>query len=95
MLLIVGYIIILAASVGTYSVHGSLAALFVPLEYLAIVGLTLGGLVAGNSPKVTRRTAGPLLRSNARPDTTIGRHRPAPTTQLSGRVNDFLAVSGG
>ncbi|MDQ7990142.1 MAG: flagellar motor stator protein MotA [Candidatus Dactylopiibacterium sp.] len=51
MLLIVGYVIILAASVGTYAVHGSLAALFVPMEYLAIVGLTLGGLVASNSSR--------------------------------------------
>ena len=48
MFLIVGYVIILAASVGTYSVHGSLAALWVPMEYLAIVGLTIGGFVAGN-----------------------------------------------
>ena len=48
MFLIVGYIIILAASVGTYSVHGSLAALWVPSEYLATVGLTLGGFIASN-----------------------------------------------
>ena len=47
MLLIVGYVIILLASVGTYAVHGSLAALFVPLEYLAIVGLTIGGWLQG------------------------------------------------
>ena len=38
MFLIVGYVIILAASIGTYAVHGSLAALWVPLEYLAIFG---------------------------------------------------------
>ena len=54
MLLIVGYIIILASSVGTYAVHGSLAALWVPLEYIAIFGLTVGGLVAGNSMRNTK-----------------------------------------
>ncbi len=60
MFLIVGYVIILAASVGTYSVHGSLAALWVPLEYLAIVGLTIGGFVAGNNIKVIKATIGAL-----------------------------------
>ena len=60
MFLIVGYVIILAASLGTYSVHGSLAALWVPLEYLAIVGLTIGGFVAGNDIKVIKATVGAL-----------------------------------
>ena len=60
MFLIVGYIIILAASVGTYSVHGSLAALWVPLEYIAIVGLTIGGFVASNDTKVIKLTIGAL-----------------------------------
>jgi len=56
MFLIVGYVIILAASLGTYSVHGSLLALWVPLEYLAIIGLTIGGFVAGNNIKVIKAT---------------------------------------
>ncbi len=60
MLLLVGYVIILAASVGTYAVHGSLAALFVPLEYLAIVGLTIGGFVAGNGNKAIKATLAAL-----------------------------------
>ena len=50
MFLLIGYVIILAASVGTYSVHGSLAALFVPIEYIAIVGLLLGGFALGSRP---------------------------------------------
>ncbi|WP_423781973.1 motility-associated protein, partial [Escherichia coli] len=49
--LIIGYVIILAASLGTYAVHGSLAALWVPMEYIAIIGLMIGGFVAGNGPK--------------------------------------------
>ena len=60
MFLIVGYVIILAALVGTYSVHGSLAALWVPLEYMAIVGLTVGGFLAGNDIKVIKATIGSL-----------------------------------
>jgi chemotaxis protein MotA len=60
MLLLVGYVIILAASVGTYAVHGSLGALFVPMEYLAIVGLTIGGFVAGNGTKAIKATLAAL-----------------------------------
>ena len=60
MFLIVGYVIILASSLGTYAVHGSLAALWVPLEYVAIVGLTVGGFVAGNDIKVIKATIGAL-----------------------------------
>ncbi|MCC7312737.1 MAG: flagellar motor stator protein MotA [Sulfuritalea sp.] len=56
MLLIVGYVIILAAAVGTYAVHGSLAALWMPLEYVAIFGLALGGFVAGNGIKTVKAT---------------------------------------
>ncbi|ANQ84616.1 flagellar motor stator protein MotA [Azoarcus olearius] len=60
MFLIIGYVIILAASVGTYAVHGSLAALWVPMEYLAIIGLMVGGFVAGNGPKAMKATLGSL-----------------------------------
>lgn len=56
MLLIIGYVVILAASVGTYAIHGSLGALWVPAEYVAIVGLTIGGFVAGNTGKVIKAT---------------------------------------
>ena len=60
MFLIIGYVIILLASLGTYAVHGSLAALWVPMEYLAIVGLMIGGFVAGNGPKAIKGTLGSL-----------------------------------
>jgi chemotaxis protein MotA len=56
MFLLVGYVIILLASVGTYAVHGSLGALWVPMEYLAIIGLTIGGFVAGNGSKAIKAT---------------------------------------
>jgi chemotaxis protein MotA len=58
--LLIGYVVILAASVGTYAVHGSLAALWVPMEYLAIVGLTIGGFVAGNGAKAIKATVAAL-----------------------------------
>jgi len=54
--LIIGYVIILAASVGTYAVHGSLMALWVPMEYLAIVGLMIGGFMASNGSKAFKAT---------------------------------------
>jgi chemotaxis protein MotA len=54
MFLIIGYVIILAAALGTYSVHGSLAALWVPLEYVAIIGLAIGYFVASNSPNAIK-----------------------------------------
>ena len=60
MFLIVGYIIILASALGSYSVHGSLAALWMPLEYVAIVGLALGGFLAGNDLKTIKSTVGAL-----------------------------------
>ena len=60
MFLIIGYIVILLASVGTYAVHGSLAALWVPMEYLAILGLATGGFVAGNGVKALKATVGAL-----------------------------------
>ncbi|MCL2658491.1 MAG: flagellar motor stator protein MotA [Betaproteobacteria bacterium] len=60
MFLIIGYVIVLAASLGTYAIHGNLAALWVPPEYLAIIGLTVGGFVAGNGAKTIKATLGAL-----------------------------------
>ncbi|MDX9706694.1 MAG: flagellar motor stator protein MotA [Azospira sp.] len=60
MFLIIGYVVILLASLGTYAMHGSLLALWVPAEYLAIVGLTIGGFIAGNDIKVIKKTLGAL-----------------------------------
>jgi chemotaxis protein MotA len=60
MFLIVGYIIILASSLGTYAVHGSLLALWVPLEYVAIFGLTIGYFVAANNLSIIKATVGAL-----------------------------------
>lgn len=60
MLLLVGYVIILLASIGTYAVHGSLGALWVPMEYLAIIGLMIGGFVAGNGNKAFKATLAAL-----------------------------------
>ncbi len=60
MFLLVGYVIILAAALGTYAVHGSLAALWVPTEYIAIIGLVIGGFVAGNNPDSLKAVLGNL-----------------------------------
>ena len=60
MFLIVGYVIILASALGTYAVHGSLLALWVPLEYVAIIGLTIGYFVASNNIGIIKATVGAL-----------------------------------
>ena len=60
MFLIIGYVIVLASSLGTYALHGSLAALWVPAEYVAIIGLTIGGFVAGNGIPAIKATLGAL-----------------------------------
>jgi chemotaxis protein MotA len=54
--LLVGYVIVLLASIGTYSLHGSLMALWVPVEYVAIIGLMIGGFVASNGGKAMKAT---------------------------------------
>jgi len=58
MFLIIGYVVILASALGTYAVHGSLLALWVPLEYVAIIGLTIGYFIASNSIGVIKATVG-------------------------------------
>jgi chemotaxis protein MotA len=58
--LIVGYLIILAASLGTYAVHGSLGALWVPMEYIAILGLMIGSFAAANGSKAMKAVFGAL-----------------------------------
>ena len=60
MFLLIGYVVILLASLGTYAVHGSLGALWVPMEYLAIVGLTIGGFIAANGSKAIKTTLAAL-----------------------------------
>lgn len=60
MFLLIGYIIVIASSLGTYLIHGSLMALWVPAEYLAIIGLMIGSFVAGNGSKAFKATLAAL-----------------------------------
>lgn len=60
MFLIIGYVVILASALGTYAVHGSLLALWVPLEYVAIIGLSLGYFIAANNISVIKATVGAI-----------------------------------
>lgn len=60
MFLIVGYVIILASALGTYAVHGSLLALWVPLEYVAIIGISIGYFVASNKIGIIKATVGAI-----------------------------------
>jgi chemotaxis protein MotA len=59
-LLLVGYVIILAAALGSFAVHGSILALWVPAEYVGIMGLLVGGFIASNGPKVLKSSIAAL-----------------------------------
>jgi chemotaxis protein MotA len=52
--LLIGYVIILVCALGSFAVHGSLTALWVPGEYVAIFGMFIGGFIAANGPKVAK-----------------------------------------
>jgi chemotaxis protein MotA len=60
MFLLIAYVIVLLSSVGTYAIHGSLGALWVPLEYVAIFGLTIGYLVGSNGPRSLKAIFGAI-----------------------------------
>jgi chemotaxis protein MotA len=53
-LLLIGYVVILVSALGSFAVHGSLIALWVPAEYVAIFGLFVGGFIASNGTKVLK-----------------------------------------
>lgn len=65
--ILLGYIIVLFASVGTYAMHGDLYVLWVPAEYLAIVGLMIGGFIASNDGKTARAILGDVKRAFGKP----------------------------
>jgi chemotaxis protein MotA len=52
--LLIGYVVILVSALGSFAVHGSLIALWVPTEYVAILGMFIGGFIASNGPKVAK-----------------------------------------
>ena len=60
MFLLLGYVIILASAFGTYAIHGSLVALWVPAEYVAIVGLMIGSFIASNDGAAIKLVLGRL-----------------------------------
>ncbi len=60
MFLILAYVIVLLSSIGTYAMHGSLGALWVPLEYVAIFGLTIGYLVGSSGPRSLKAILGAI-----------------------------------
>ena len=49
------------SGLGTYAIHGSLLALWVPARYVAIIGLTIGYFVGGNKITVIKATVGAIL----------------------------------
>jgi chemotaxis protein MotA len=61
MLLIVGSVIVLVCVFGSYSVHGSMAVLAQPLEFVIIFGAAFGGMVIGNT-KANLKAIGASLK---------------------------------
>ncbi len=60
MFLIIAYVVILLSSIGTYAVHGSLGALWMPLEYIAIIGLAIGYLLGSNGSRSLKAVLGAI-----------------------------------
>ena len=57
MLVIIGYVIVLAAVFGGFALAGGhLAALFQPVELLMIGGSAIGAFLVGNSGKAIKAT---------------------------------------
>mgnify|MGYP000115693629 FL=1 len=56
MFLLIGYVVVLLAALGTYAIHGSLLALWVPTEYAALIGMDLGYFLASNSLPAIKAT---------------------------------------
>ena len=61
MLILIGYIVVLASVFGGFVMAGGhLAALFQPLELLMIGGAAIGAFIVSNSGKVIKATLGAL-----------------------------------
>ena len=56
MFLLIGYVVVLLAALGTYAIHGSLLALWVPTEYAALIGMDLGYFISSNSIATIKAT---------------------------------------
>ena len=69
MLVIIGFVIVLASVFGGYALQGGhFGVLFQPLEVLIIVGAAVGAFVAGNDAKTIKATihALPKLLANSK-----------------------------
>jgi chemotaxis protein MotA len=63
MLVIVGSVIVFACVFGAYSVHGDLAVLWQPLEFVIILGAALGAFITGNTKANIKQTIKGLKRA--------------------------------
>lgn len=68
MLVIIGYIVVIASVLGGFGLHGGkMSALFQPFELLIIAGGAIGAFVVGNTSKTLKATAksfGPLMKGS-------------------------------
>jgi chemotaxis protein MotA len=63
MFVIIGAVIVLACVFGAYSVHGDLAILFQPVEFVIILGAALGAFIIGNTKTNIKQTLKGLKRA--------------------------------
>ena len=63
MLIIVGSVVVLLCVFGAYSVHGDLAVLWQPLEFVIILGAAVGAFITGNTKANIKQTIKGLKRA--------------------------------
>ena len=63
MLVIVGSVVVLLCVFGAYSVHGDLAVLWQPLEFVIILGAAFGAFITGNTKATIKQTIKGLKRA--------------------------------
>ena len=63
MLVIIGAVVVLVCVFGAYSVHGDLAVLMQPLEFVIILGAALGAFIMGNTKANIKQTMKGLKRA--------------------------------
>jgi chemotaxis protein MotA len=63
MFVIIGAVVVLVCVFGAFSVHGDLAVLFQPLEFVIILGAALGAFIIGNTKTNIKQTLKGLKRA--------------------------------
>ncbi|MDD3125687.1 MAG: flagellar motor stator protein MotA [Candidatus Kapabacteria bacterium] len=63
MFVIIGFVVVIGSVIGGFSIHGDLATLFQPTEFIIIGGAAIGGVIIGNTPTNLKAVIAGLLKS--------------------------------